>query len=765
MKNLWITLLLISCIVTEPLYSQLYNNNALITISSGTTLSVQSDPASTVGFFNQGTVQNNGQILLGIVSDAGEIGIQNSGIFANNNCAEIFMLAPLSNSSTFNNNGLFSINTSVPHVNSGLLNNGIIVNQQDNPIPNVTNNEIVLAPTTSSNCVAISPAFDLGDPIDFTVLGIFTDEMATLSAGTYDLVTNTFIPTVPNEAGTYDYFVAIQDESGDCTRIVPWQLMVEVCCEAPEAICSMYTAVLVGSSVTISAEDIDDGSTSDCGLQSMVVVPNTFNCSHVGTPQIVTLTVTDINGHSSSCTTTITVTDDTPPTFPCPANQDVDLNINCQLTVPDLTSSLMGMDNCDLITITQNPKVGTQLSLAHNDTIHVTIRAMDGNGNSSDCTVILTGKDETPPSVACFAQTISFNGDTSIVLDPEDLVEATDNCGVSGITLSPSSISIDQIGQIFPVLVTVTDMGGNTASCTSQITATGLPEGWSQDINGVGCNDGNDIDFDSGSEIWTVTSTNCYYTSPFTSDALAFAQRTLCGNGSITAEITSINGTSLGWAGVVMRETNNPGAKKAQITTNMSYFSRREFRVLTGGTAFPQQFPSLSRYWLRLVRSGNQFIMYVSSNGVNWIFAGANNIQMNDCIEAGLVVTNYSLNSTVTATFASVSVFGTNSISLANPRDESSLVNTNDIQAAGDFKVFPNPTSGELNVALSNYAGRSVSLEVHNTMGKLLFRRELDELHNSEEVIDLSAFPNGMYLIQINSEGIPSKMKRVILSR
>jgi hypothetical protein len=109
-----------------------------------------------------------------------------------------------------------------------------------------------------------------------------------------------------------------------------------------------------------------------------------------------------------------------------------------------------------------------------------------------------------------------------------------------------------------------------------------------------------------------------------------------------------------------MRESNAPGAKKAQLMTNLSQFHRREFRTAANGQAQPQQFASNGRYWLRIVRAGNQFTMYVSANGMSWFPIGAQNIVMGNCIQMGLVATNYTANSTVTATFANVSFTGSN---------------------------------------------------------------------------------------------------------
>jgi hypothetical protein len=71
------------------------------------------------------------------------------------------------------------------------------------------------------------------------------------------------------------------------------------------------------------------------------------------------------------------------------------------------------------------------------------------------------------------------------------------------------------------------------------------------------------VDFNTATGVWTVTSTNCFYgpnLSP--ADSEAFAQRTLCGDGSITALVTGINPLASGWAGVVMRESTAPALKK-----------------------------------------------------------------------------------------------------------------------------------------------------------------------------------------------------------
>src|SRR4030095_7339235 len=145
--------------------------------------------------------------------------------------------------------------------------------------------------------------------------------------------------------------------------------------------------------VSISETDVDDGSTDDCGIQSMSVSPHTFNCSNVG-PNSVVLGLTNIYGITTTKTATVAVVDNLPPVITCPIDRNVDLNSNCQFIVPDMITGLTGNDNCSgTVTFTQNTAAGTLLSSAHNQTHSVIITANDGSGNSSPCTVVLTGKD------------------------------------------------------------------------------------------------------------------------------------------------------------------------------------------------------------------------------------------------------------------------------------------------------------------------------------------------------------------------------------
>ena len=85
--------------------------------------------------------------------------------------------------------------------------------------------------------------------------------------------------------------------------------------EAPDAQCQS-TNVFINPSgqeiETITAEEIDFGSTDNCGIDTMFVTPNTFDCSAIGTTQNVELHVFDEAGNEAVCNTIVGVVAEAP---------------------------------------------------------------------------------------------------------------------------------------------------------------------------------------------------------------------------------------------------------------------------------------------------------------------------------------------------------------------------------------------------------------------------------------------------------------------
>lgn len=79
--------------------------------------------------------------------------------------------------------------------------------------------------------------------------------------------------------------------------------------ELPNAVCQNITVQLDAlGNASIIAADVDGGSNDICGIGSISVSPDTFTCANKGANNVI-LTVTDINGNVSTCTSVVTVED------------------------------------------------------------------------------------------------------------------------------------------------------------------------------------------------------------------------------------------------------------------------------------------------------------------------------------------------------------------------------------------------------------------------------------------------------------------------
>lgn len=77
------------------------------------------------------------------------------------------------------------------------------------------------------------------------------------------------------------------------------------------AVCKNATVTLVNGVASVATSDVDGGSTSSCGFQSMSVSPSTFNCSNIGNNNVV-LTVVGANGDVQTCNAVVTVLGEIP---------------------------------------------------------------------------------------------------------------------------------------------------------------------------------------------------------------------------------------------------------------------------------------------------------------------------------------------------------------------------------------------------------------------------------------------------------------------
>ncbi len=185
----------------------------------------------------------------------------------------------------------------------------------------------------------------------------------------------------------------------------------------------------------------------------------------LGTTNVV-LTVEDTDGLTSTCSTTITVIDDTPPTVVC-QNPTVQLNASGDgsIAVSDVYGS--SSDNCSL------PQASidiNQFSCADVGTNDVILTVTDASGNSSTCLSTVTVEDNIAPT--CIAQNFTYQLSTigeTVTFATDINNGSSDACGVWFANIDLGILNCTNIGPN-TVTLTVVDNNSNFSQCTSIIT-------------------------------------------------------------------------------------------------------------------------------------------------------------------------------------------------------------------------------------------------------------------------------------------------------
>ena len=218
-------------------------------------------------------------------------------------------------------------------------------------------------------------------------------------------------------------------------------------------------------------------------------------------------------------------------------------------------------------------------------------------------------------------------------------------------------VSIVGINQMPPIGKNVVDdqavaVIGKWINSMHAITAA-LPKTWSDaDIGDVGIPGeasylrGQYNLIATGSDIWE------------SADSFHYTSRPLAGDGQIVARMVSMQYTDP-WAkaGIMLRENGTAGAKYAFVGFTGQGGSVLQSRSLADNPTMSADGPAAKMpHWLKLVRTGDVFAGFVSTDGKTWQAVGSVTIPMKKSINAGLALASHN-NAVVNSTlFDSVSV-------------------------------------------------------------------------------------------------------------
>ena len=201
---------------------------------------------------------------------------------------------------------------------------------------------------------------------------------------------------------------------------------------------------------------------------------------------LVTLTAEDLVGKTATTTFTITLQDETKPelTIILPVvneNLTVDAT-DCKFTIKDYTQGAFA--NVSLLeactpgaTITQSPAAGTVVDYFEtNQEQTITFNCTDEAGNIADeVSFTVKVKDNTNPvAKSLAAKTVNLsstiNGGKYTFTGAELNNGSTDNCQIVSYTYLPAFVECDKAGTTVSVTMTVTDLSGNTATSSTDVT-------------------------------------------------------------------------------------------------------------------------------------------------------------------------------------------------------------------------------------------------------------------------------------------------------
>ena len=284
------------------------------------------------------------------------------------------------------------------------------------------------------------------------------------------------------------------------------------------------------------------------------------------------------------------------------------------------------------------------------------------------------------------------------------------------------------------------------------------------------CGGETDYDFDTG--IFTLA-TNCVMTS-FFQDAQHAVLKEMCGDFEVTTRVLDITNTD--WAGIEIRESLAPGSKMVGLKTDLTNFLRRDVRMSTNGYRLSQIFFRPGAVWLKLVRSGTQFIGYASSDGNNWQMVLVVNVPMDACVYAGIYVESSTPGEAAVGMFDNFTVSGSGPLTLNVDRDLQEARRKGDQveypfgaelpqTAVGevvtaDMSLFPNPATDQVNVVLPAMDGARGDLSIVDMNGKQVYH-QLYDLDGQQVKIDLQLLnlSGGVYqmVLRTNDEVITKR--------
>ena len=195
-----------------------------------------------------------------------------------------------SDSLTYDTQGTYTIIWTYDdgHGNIATQTQNVIVQDTGVPVPDVAN----LPDVTGECSVTVSTVPTATDGCSGTMINGTTSDPLTYTI-----------------QGTYTIIWTYEDGHGNTST----QTQTVIVDDTTAPVCNAKNIIIQldeSGTASITGDEIDDGSTDNCGIATLVASPDTFDSNNLG-QNTVTLTITDFNGNSSNCDIIVTVENST----------------------------------------------------------------------------------------------------------------------------------------------------------------------------------------------------------------------------------------------------------------------------------------------------------------------------------------------------------------------------------------------------------------------------------------------------------------------
>ncbi|MDG2193334.1 MAG: fibronectin type III domain-containing protein, partial [Polaribacter sp.] len=216
----------------------------------------------------------------------------------------------------------------------------------------------------------------------------------------------------------------------------------------------------------IAYEQVNNGTSDNCNIQSYAFDVSTFDCSNIGV-NIITLSAADKSGNLGSNTATVSVYDNMLPTV---ITQDITvyLDVNNQAKITPNQINNNSTDNCGIASYVLDVDSFDCTNIGENT---VTLTLTDNSNNMASKTAKVTVLETVLPTVITQDITVHLDEDLGSISILANQIDdgSIDNCGIASYTLNVSDFNCTDAGEN-TVTLTVTDTSGNIGTGTATVT-------------------------------------------------------------------------------------------------------------------------------------------------------------------------------------------------------------------------------------------------------------------------------------------------------